>query len=425
MPNFRYQSLSSAGEARNGIVTAEDRAEVVRLLLDRGETATRVEAADGGASASRAASSAARKGSHAHAAPARRAFGISGRPSLGRGDLATFIREIATALEAGLPLMQSLRTVRRQAHGRALPVILDHLIERVEAGDPLYAAARDYGAPFDEMVVGMMKAADASGEMSTILHQLSDLLDRGVELRREVVGATFYPMIVFGLLIISVIVLVTVLVPRLISPMIGQSTMTIPWPTLVLLSIAEFFHAWWPVIVGAIIAGWFGWQTWIRVPANRLSFDRFSLRVPVLGRLLRDVAVARFTRTLGTLSKAGLPILDGLRITRNTLGNQALMSAIDQVLDQVTAGKALADPLERSGLFPPLLVQVVSLGERSGKLDSMLLHAAGAFDRQVQTSLKLFTKALPPFLLIIMAGLGGFVLAAVLLPMLELQSMVS
>ena len=146
--------------------------------------------------------------------------------------------------------------------------------------------------------------------------------------------------------------------------------------------------------------------------------------IPLLGKLLRDVAIARFTRTLGTLTSAGLPILESLRITRDTLGNTALANAVDAVQEQVSSGKPLADPLEQSGLFPPLLVQVVNLGEKSGKLEEMLLHSATAFDRQVNASLKIFTKALPPILLLVMAALACFVLAAILLPLLELQSMV-
>jgi type II secretory pathway component PulF len=346
------------------------------------------------------------------------------RPSLSRADLANFIRELATALEAGLPLMQALRTVRRQASGRAMPVILDHLIERVEAGDPLYAAAKDYGPPFTDMVVGMMRAADASGEMSGVLHQLADLLDRSVELRREVTGATFYPMIVAGLIVASAVVLVTVLVPRLIEPLSANPGFVLPWPTRVVLGAANLIESYWLFLVLGLIVLGVLWWTWSNVPTNRLIVDRAKLKAPLIGRLLRDVAVARFTRTLGTLTSAGLPILEALRITRNTLGNAALEQAIDEVQDQVTGGKALADPLDRSGLFPPLLVQVVDLGERSGRLDSMLMHAATAFDRQVNNSIKLFTKALPPLLLIVMASLGGFVLAAILLPLLELQSLV-
>lgn len=411
MPSFQYQSLTTSGEARNGVLTANDRADAVRRLLDRGETATSVEAA-GGAAAKAAARLA--------AAPVAKKK--TGRPNLKRPELANFIRELATALEAGLPLMAALKTVRRQAHGRAMPAILDHLIERVEAGDPLYRAAETYGRPFDDMVVGMMRAADASGEMNQILHQLADLLDRSVELRRELMGATMYPMIVATLLLGSVIILVTVLVPKLIAPMAQNANFTMPWPTKVVLAMASFFQTSWPFIIAGIVGIVMLWRLWTALPANRLRVDRFLLRTPVLGRLLRDVAVARFTRTLGTLSTSGLSILESLKITRDTLGNTALMSAIDEVQEQVTSGRPLADPLERSGLFPPLLIQVVNLGERSGRLDQMLMHAASAFDRQVNASVKLFTKALPPLLLIVMATVGVFVLAAILLPMLELQS---
>lgn len=425
MPTFRYESLTSSGQQRSGVLTAHDQSDAVRTLLSRGETATRV-LLDGKDGAAKTKQPAVRL-KQSQVAPASTfswSF-ASSKPTLGRAEMATFMRELATALEAGLPLMQSLRTVRKQASGRAMPVILDHLIERVEAGDPLYKAARDYGPPFDDLILGMLRAADASGEMSQVLHQLSDLLERSVELRREVMGATFYPLLVALLIAASAVVLVTVLVPNLIGPLTEGQGFTLPWPTVVVLNAADFLAAYWMYCVGAIVAAWFGWRAWIRVPANRLSFDLFLLKVPVLGRLLRDVAVARFTRTLGTLTSAGLPILEGLRITQHTLVNKAMEAALDEVQDQVTSGKSLADPLERSGLFPPLLVQVVSLGERSGRLENMLMHAATAFDRQVNVSLKLFTKALPPFLLIIMAAFGGFILAAILLPLLELQSLVN
>ena len=428
MPNFSYQSLTRTGQSRAGVLAAIDRADAIRQLLGRGETATLIEDAqtEGKSHGVSSNGQAAGRTTAGSANPLSMSFSFARRrPSLSRVEMAQLIRELATAIEAGLPLMQSLRTVRRQAHGKAMPGILDHLIERVEAGDPLHVAARDYGMPFDDMIVGMLRAADASGKMSEVLHQLADLLERSVELRREVMGATFYPLIVAGLIGISAIILVTVLVPRLIGPLVSESNFQLPWPTQVLLSFADFLRAYWIYCAVAVIAGIFAWRAWVRVPANRYKVDLLKLKSPLVGKLLRDVAVARFTRTLGTLISSGLPILDALRITRNTLANAALMEAVDQVQDQVTSGKSLADPLERSGLFPPLLVQVVNLGERSGRLESMLLHAATAFDRQVATTLKLFTKALPPLLLVVMATLGGFVLAAILLPLLNLQSLVN
>ncbi len=418
MPNFHYQSLTNSGESRSGELVAMSRAEAIRQLLGRGETAVQIDQADEKTSkfvTPRATFKNAQPTSSI-ALPFRR----TRRPTIKRAEMADFMRELATAIEAGLPLMQSLRIVRRQATGNAMPGILDHLIERVESGDPLHKAAQEYGPPFDDMIVGMLRASDASGRVSEVLHQLADLLERSVELRREVLGATLYPMIVAGLIAISATVLVTVLVPRLIEPMMDR--ITIPLPTLIVLNIASFLSHYWLYLFIALLLGWFGWRSWVAIPRNRYMLDLYKLRAPLFGRLIRDVAVARFTRTLGTLTASGLPILEALKITNATLGNSAMMQAIDEVAEQVTSGKSLAEPLEQSGLFPPLLIQVINLGERSGKLEEMLLHAATAFDRQVNTSIKLFTKSLPPLLLIVMASIGGFVLAAILLPLLELQS---
>ncbi len=401
MPDFRFQSVTNSGEVRSGVLKGRDRADVVQQLSSRGETATQVNKVKQSEKIS------------SLAGPRKR--------RISRTEMSTMIRELATAQEAGLPLMQALRTIRRQA-SPAVGEVLDHFIQGVEAGDPLYKTAAEWGDPFDDLIVGMLRAADASGQMSTILHQLADLMDRSLELRRELLGAIMYPAIIAGLIAISGIVLVTVLVPRLIEPLAGQ--MALPWPTVIVMGFADFFFNWWIWIIVGLGVLAIAWRSWIAIPENRFTFDRLKLRLPLLGRLLRDVAVARFTRTLGTLTSAGLPILDGLRITRDTLGNAALAEAIDAVQDQVSSGKPLADPLEKSGLFPPLLVQVVNLGERSGKLEEMLLHSATAFDRHVNASLKLFTKALPPVLLIVMASLACFVLAAILLPLLELQSLV-
>ncbi len=402
MPSFRFQAVDASGALSSGVLDAADRLAAVRVLEERGLLAVEV------------------------AAEAKAASAISSgrrqeRPTISRSDTANLVRELATALEAGLPLLQALRTARRQAGNRKLETILDFLIDRVEAGLPLAKAAQEYGPPFDDLIVGMFRAADATGRTSEILHQLADLLDRAVELRREVTAATVYPLIVAGLIAASTVVLVTFLLPRLMAPIAGQTGIELPWPTVVLLSIADFLRMWWWAVAAAIVGSVFLWRWWIRDPRNRLLVDRILLRIPVLGRLLRDVAVARFTRTLGTLASAGVPILSALRIVRDTLGNAALMQAIDEVQDKVTTGQSLADPLERSGHFPPLLIQIVNIGERSGRLESMLLHAASAFDRQVNASLRLFTKALPPLLLVVMASIAAFVLAAIILPLLQMQ----
>jgi type II secretory pathway component PulF len=345
------------------------------------------------------------------------------RPSIPRAELADLIRELATALEAGLPLMQALRTVRRQAASKALQTILDYIIERVESGVTLHQAAKEYGLPFDDMTIGMLRAADASGRNAEIMHQLADLLERSVELRREVVSAVVYPLMIAALIAVSVVILVVFVLPRVMKPIL-QANLELPLPTIILMTVSDFMQSWWLVVLGVMVVMWVSARNWLARPANRLRFDTVLLRLPVVGRLVRDIAVARFTRTLGTLVSAGIPILSALKIVRDTLGNTALTKAIDQVTDKVTTGQSLADPLERSGHFPPLLVQIVNIGERSGRLEQMLLHAAGSFDRQVNNSLKLFTRILPTILLIVMAMAASFVLAAILLPIIKLQEAV-
>jgi type II secretory pathway component PulF len=410
MQTFEYEAITTNGRARRGSISAPSRADATRQLLQRGETATSLVAAAAGRSSSAQAAG--------RPAPRHR----TGRPTMRTTEVAALMRELATALEAGLPLMQALRTIRRQAAGRAAPMVLDHMIERVEAGESLHKAATSYGPPFDDLIGGMLRAADASGESSVVLHQLADLLERSIELRREILGAVFYPVMVAVLILCSAIILVTVLIPQLMEPLQAAGMKQMPLPTAILLNLADFITAWWPLCIGLIVGAVLFWKFWIAAPENRLRWDLWKLKIPVLGTLLRDIAVARFTRTMGTLAAAGLPILDCLNITRDTLVNTAMMQAIDEVHQQVTEGRPLAEPLERSGLFPPLLVQVVNLGERSGQLEKMLGHAATAFDRQVNVSIKVFTKAFPPILIIIMASLGAFVLAAILLPLLELQN---
>jgi type II secretory pathway component PulF len=418
--NWRYEGLDKSGTSASGTVAAPDRGTAMRMVLSRGLTPLRLENEDPAPAEPVRGTAPAR----AAATPAMPGWlgGSVSRPAMGKAELANLIRELATAVEAGLPLMQALRTVRRQAAGKAQPVILDVLIEKVEAGQPLHEAMKSYGAPFDDMTVGMARAADASGRMPEVLHQLADLLDRSVELRRELVGATIYPMIVAALILASVILLVTVILPQLMAPIAGQPGMVLPLPTRILLAFASFMGTWWLLVIAGGFAAVIGVRRWLAVPENRLRWDGLLLRLPLLGPLLRDVAVARFTRTLGTLCNAGLPILQALRITRDTLGNAVLTRAVDEVQEKVTTGQALADPLERCGFFPPLLIQIVNIGERSGRLESMLLHAATAFDRQVNNSIKIFTKALPPVLLVFMAVIAGFVLAAILLPLLQMQS---
>ena len=429
MASWRYDGLDRGGVESSGVVVAADRASALRLVQSRGLTPLKVESDEASSAPPRPRTQANKPVKTAEYSLASTQIILphwmtlgARRATLSRSEMSNLVRELATAIEAGLPLMQALRIVRKQAPGKSQPVILDALIAKVEAGQPLYEAMKAFGEPFDDMVIGMARAADASGRMPEVLHQLADLLDRAVELKRELIGATVYPVIVAGLILASVTLLVTVILPQLMIPLAAQPGLVLPLPTRILLGFAWFMaHFWWLLLLLGF-GGYIFARGWLKDAEHRHMKDYALLKTPLLGRLLRDVAVARFTRTLGTLVSAGLPILQSLRITKDTLGNAVLMRAIEEVEEKVTTGQSLAEPLERCGFFPPLLIQIVNIGEKSGRLESMLLHAATAFDRQVNSSIKFFTKALPPILLVFMAIIAGFVLAGILMPLLQLQS---
>lgn len=415
MPTFQYQSPSANGTSNGtAVIDAPDRATAVRLLLQRGITPTRVDEVAG----SRRNDAPNVDG----AAATPRSIRLPGTSAMSRSEMASFIRELATAIEAGLPLIQALKTIGRSGRSPKQKAMLEHVIHQVEAGKSLAEACKSWGRPFTDLIVNLMHAGEASGRLGEVLDQAANLLDRDVKLRRSLLGATLYPLILTVLVTGAVITVVTWIVPQVLGPLAGQlKASDLPLPTRVVQGSAHFFaHYWWAVLlgtVGILISSSRIYAT----PGPRLKIDRTLLKIPVLGRLLRDVAVARFTRTLGTLISAGLPALTALRITKGTLGNKAMEREIDFVCDEVAHGKTIAEPMERSGYFPPLLVQIVGVGERSGRLPQMLNQAAGAFEDRTETSLKLFTTALPPVLVVILAGIVGFVVASILLPLLQLQ----
>lgn len=409
MATFEYQTLSAGG---GGTIDAPDRASAVRELLRRGVTPTAVEVLEIGADGVPASpASGTTRGVHAM------------RPVMSRPEMASFVRELATAVQAGLPLVQGLRTIALQHRTVRQKAMLEFLISQVEHGRSLGEAAESWGRPFSDLTINLIRSGEVSGRLPEVLIQAADLLDRDLKLRRSLLAATLYPLILMVLVTLGIVVVVTVIVPRVLASLKGIDT-ALPWPTRVVQGAAEFFGSWgWAVVLG-LLAGTYILRRVLSRPGPRLWLDTQLLRMPILGRLLRDVAVARFTRTLGTLTAAGIPVLAALRVTKGTLGNRAMERVIDDVAEQIAAGRTIAEPLGRSGYFPPMLVQIVNIGERSGRLDQMLSQAAGAFEDRTETSVKLFTTALPPLLVALMACVVGFVVLAILLPLLEMQDAV-
>ncbi len=445
MPTFQYDSVLTSGDQSSGTIEASDRADAVRMLRRRGEVATRVAVAGSGgarrAAVARASSNGAgaRKGGGTKPRPiaarpkqtgagasrggqAAASGGITfGKAAMSRIEFATFVQEIATALEAGLPLMASLRAISEQATSPRQQEIVDHLMDRIEAGRSFAQAASEWGKPFDDMALGMLRAGEASGKLDQVMLQLAQLLERDGELRRAVKGAMIYPLVLACLLGVGIGVIVTFVIPRVMGVLSDQGV-TMPWPTRVVQGFAEFVSVYWWAILGGLglLVMLYRWM--VTNPEPRLRYHSLLLQIPVMGHLLRDVAVARFTRTMGTMLGAGIGVLDALMITRDTLGNNAIEVVLDDVAEQVKSGRSIAEPMDESGHFPPLLIQVINLGEKSGRLDSMLLHASDSFDKRTQSTIKTFTTLLPVAVLMVMALVVLFVLAAALLPLLEMQA---
>jgi len=384
-------------------IDAPDRASALRALSSRGLTPSSIESVEA-------------------VAPSKRAGAQSFTlvRTMSRAEIASFMRELSIAVSAGLPLIQSLRTIARQGRTDAQTKMLEAIIEDVEHGSSLSEAFRRIGKPFTELIINLVSAGEAAGRLDEILDQTAALLDRDLKLRRSVVSALVYPAIVASLIVIAVIIVVTVIVPRILKSVEGQ-LVVLPFPTRVVQGVAVFFADYWWLAILALAGSLYAAARLYSTPGPRLSFDRALLGIPVLGKALRDVAVARFTRTFGTLAAAGLPVLTALRLTKGTLGNKSLELSIESIAQDVSEGATIAEPMDASGDFPPLLIQIVSLGERTGKLDEMLLHAADAFDRKVEQSITVVTTVLPPLLIMLLAGVVGFVVLAVMLPLIELQ----
>lgn len=421
MPTFEYNTA-----AGNATIDAPDRSAALRQLIARGVAPSGIQEVRGRA-AHRAADQAVAGASGPikvetprEAAPVNAGGLFGGRSNVTLPETAAFIRELATALSAGLPLMSALKTLARTGRTGGQKAMLLHLIANVEQGSSLADACKSWGKPFDGLLVNLVKAGEVSGKLPDVLHQAADLLEKSLAMRRSIVSATIYPAMLAVLILGAVVVATTFIVPRILKTL-ESNKVALPWTTQVIKAFAEFMGSYWWALIALTVVVVFAWARAMKSPASRLAVDRFLLRAPLLGPMLTEAAVARFTRTLGTLVKAGLPVLSALRLTAATITNTAMKAAVTDVCEKVASGKTIADPLEKAGYFPPLLVQIVSLGERSGKLPELLMSAASSLEDRTEVRIKVFTEALRPLLVIVMALIAAFVIVSILSALLALQ----
>ncbi|HMN42223.1 MAG TPA: type II secretion system F family protein [Phycisphaerales bacterium] len=436
MPTFRYQTLAGNNGTGAAVIEAPDRAAALRQLRSQGvvpkslEALSRREArkaaAEGEAQASKVelVPPSGRAGAKPAAQPARASFTFA--PSgMSRVEMATFIRELATAVQAGLPLVQSLKTIERQMRHPRQKAMVGKIVHEVEHGRSLADACAKVGRPFGDLTISLIRAGEASGRLGEILEQTANLLDRDVKLRRLLISGSIYPAILFVLIFIAITVIVGVIVPNIIKPFAGKlPESALPLPTRIVLLVGHGFRDWWWLIGLVVVGAVFLIVRAYNTPSSRLKIDRGLLKFPMIGPVVRDVSVARFTRTLGTLVSSGLPALQSLKVTKATLGNKAMEQVVEQVCEQVSSGKTISEPMEKSGYFPSLLTQIIGLGERSGRLPQMLNQAATVFEDRTESSVKVFTSIFPIAMVLFAAVIIGFIMASVLLPLIQMQDFI-
>ncbi len=409
MTQFEYQAVDETGEHVNGTIAATDRREAVASLTQKGHFVTSL--------ALKKNEPTKRKENTAAVKKVRRFY--LGRGRVNSKDILAITGQLSAALQAGLPLLNCLRVVQKQVQKPAVKDMLGRLTHLVSTGSSLSEAMEQQGDTFNTLYLAMIRVGETGGILEDTTSQLTSLLHREEQVKSNIKTASMYPLIVLMVGFISVIIIITWILPRIIRS-IGEGTL-LPWPTRVLMGISGFISGYgWLVLVGAIL-GFLLFRKWLGTTSGRLVWDGFKLKIPVIGRVQKTIAVGRFTRTLGSLTKGGVTILEALQVVRDTLGNELLGREIDNVAHDVKSGASLAEPMEASGYFPPLLVQIISVGEQTGKLDELLLNAADTFDSEADTAIERFMALLPALLVLLLAVVIGFIVAGALLPIVAMQ----
>lgn len=338
-------------------------------------------------------------------------------------DIALFTRQLAVLLHAGMPLVESFDAVLEQIDNKGLIKIVYQIKETISEGASLSVALGRHTRYFPQIYINMVKAGESSGALEVVLFRLADFMDKQLKMRRRVGSALLYPMLMtlvgFGVLFF----IMTYIIPT-ITKIFSQFDRALPVPTVALINASAFLRAyWWALLAAAVLAALLAGQ-YRRTERGRAGWDRMKLAVPVFGKLNRKMATARFARTLGTLTQSGVNLMDSLEMVKNIVDNRVIGRAIEDAQESVRKGENLASSLRRSGVFPPVVIHMIALGERSGRLEDMLIEVADAFDDEVEITLAGLVSLLEPTMIIVMAAVVGFIVLAILLPIFDMNQAV-
>src|SRR5512136_513815 len=337
--------------------------------------------------------------------------------------IAIFTRQLATMIDAGLPLVQSLEILSSQQEHKVFKNILREIREDVEGGSTFAGALKKHPATFNDLYTNLVVAGEEGGILDNILNRLANYIEKSEALKKKVKSALIYPTTIVGVAVIVVMILMIFVIP-VFETMFKSAGQSLPLPTLIVLTISELIKKYVIIFIPALILLFYLGRKYYQTQTGRAVFDRLLLKLPVFGPLFRKIAVARFSRTLGTLVSSGVPILDGLSIVSRTSGNKVIETAILNARASIREGETIAEPLGRSSVFPPMVIQMISVGESTGALDSMLSKIADFYEEEVDVAVANLTSLLEPLLMIFLGVVIGGVVIAMYLPIFQMASAV-
>src|SRR3989440_3452163 len=425
MPRFTYIALDSRGQESTGLVEASTTNEVIGELRRAGYFPTHVY--EEGAVAAAQSKAARQKKIKEPRAERKKAGGgnivLFQKKTVKPKVMMIFTRQLATLIDAGLPLLRGLNVLAKQERDAVLKKTINKLADSVQGGSTFSEGLAQHPRIFNDLYVNMVRAGELGGVLEVVLTRLAEFQEKAQKIKNKVVAAMVYPLIVLVLAVAIMTFLLVFIVPKfeaIFHDMLGDKPL--PAITLFVIGVSQFVQDHWAILLGVVAGIIVFYKIAAGTRAGRVVLDRVKLRAPLFGDLIRKTAISRFSRTLGTLVTSGVPILQALNITRETAGNSVIQRAISQVHDSVKEGESIVMPLEASGAFPPMVISMIDVGEETGQLPEMLLKIAEVYDDEVDNSVAALTSMLEPIMIVFLALVVGTIVIALFMPLISIIS---
>lgn len=404
---FEYEAMAKSGKSVRGVIDADTPAAARRKLREQDLYPTRLAQSDTKAAA-------------AAGAPAVEERGVlTGRVS--QRDISLMTRQLAVLLQAGMPLVEALGALMEQTANPRLRKVIFAVRDKVNQGVTLGDALSAHKRVFSELYINMVRAGEQSGALETVLFRIADITERADRLKRKVTSMLAYPILMVLVGISIVTFMMTFVVPKIVR-MFSSQKRELPFITTAMIGISQFLRDWWFLIVGGAIGIYVLWRFWVSRPEGRMQWDRFKMKVPLFGPLYIKMISTRFARTLGTMLQSGLTMMNSLDVVKSVLGNKVVEASMDDVKSGVRRGRDLTVPLRETGYFPPMLLHMVELGQRSGEIENMLIKVADTYDEDIEMTVDGIVSLLEPMMILVMGVFVGFLVMSILLPIFDISS---